>query len=117
MAQQVKDLPAMQETPVQSWVRKIPWRRDKLSTPVFLGFPDGSAGKESTSNAGDMAGFNPWVGKIPGEGKGYPFQYSWASIVAQLIKNLPTMWETWVRFLHWKDPLEKGKATHSIILA
>ena len=76
MAQQVKNLPAMQDTPVQSW-----------------------------------------VGKITGEGIGYLLQYSWVSLVAQLVKNLPTMWETQVQSLGWEDPLEKGKATHSSILA
>ena len=45
------------------------------------------------------------------------FQQSWASLIAQLIKNQPAMWETWVRSLGWEDPLEKGKATHSSILA
>ena len=49
--------------------------------------------------------------------KGYPLQYSWASLVAQLVKNLPAMQETWVQSLGWEDPLEKGKATHSSILA
>ena len=48
------------------------------------------------------------------EGIGYPLQYSWASLVAQLVKNLPAMQETWVQSLGWEDPLEKGKATHSI---
>ena len=57
-----------------SWVRKI-WRRDRLPTPVFLGFPCGSAGKESTCNEGDL-GLIPGLGRSPGEGKGYPFQYS-----------------------------------------
>ena len=47
----------------------------------------------------------------------YPLQYSWASLVAQLVKNLPAMEETWVQSLGWEDPLEKGKATHSGILA
>ena len=61
---------------LNSWVRKIHWRRDKLPTPVFLGCPCGSADKESACNAGDL-------GLIPG----------------------------------WEDPLEKGKATHSSILA
>ena len=62
-------------------------------------------------------------GSIPGSGRsaragiGYPLQYSWASLVAQLVKNPPTMQETWVRSLGWEDPLEKGKATHSSILA
>ena len=53
----------------------------------------------------------------PGEGIGYPLQYSWASLVAQQVKNLPAMWETWVQSLGWEDPLHKGKATHSSILA
>ena len=53
---------------------------------------------------------------LPGEGIAYPFQYSWASLVAQLVKNLPAMLETWVRSLGWEDPLEKGKATHSSML-
>ena len=53
----------------------------------------------------------------PGEGLGYILQYSWASLVAQLIKNLPAMQETWFQSLGWKDPLEKGEATHSTILA
>ena len=48
-------------------------------------------------------------GRFPGEGIGYPLQYSWASLVAQLVKNPPAMWETWVRSLGWKGPLEKGK--------
>ena len=58
----------------------------------------------------------PGLGRFGGEGVGYPLQYSWASLVAQLVKNLLTMWETWVQFLGWEDPLEKGKATHSNIL-
>ena len=59
----------------------------------------------------------PGSGRSTGEGTGYPLQYSWASLVTQWVKNLPAMWETWVRSLGWEDPLEKGKATHSIILA
>ena len=54
---------------------------------------------------------------IPGEGIGYPLQYSWASLVAQMVKNLPAMWETWVQSLGWEDPLEEGMATHTSILA
>jgi len=57
------------------------------------------------------------LGRSAGEGTGYPLQYSWVSLVAQLVKNLPEMWEPWVRSLDWDDPLEKGKATHSRILA
>ena len=59
----------------------------------------------------------PGSGRSPGEGIGYPLQYSWASLVAQLVENAPAMWETWVRSLDWEDPLEKEKSTHSSILA
>ena len=69
-----------------------------------------SAGKESTFNAGDP-GSIPGSVRSTGEGIGYLLQYSWAPLVAQLVKNPPAMWET------WEDPLEKGKATHSGILA
>ena len=79
-------------------------------------FPDSSVGKESACNAGDPI-LIPELGRSPGEGKGYPLQYSWASLVVQLVKNLPAIWETWVPSLGWEDPLEKGKATHSSILA
>ena len=75
IAQLVKYPPAMQETPVRFLGQKICWRRDRLPTPVFLGFPCGSAGKESVCNAGDL-GSIPELGKTPGEGKGYPLQYS-----------------------------------------
>ena len=59
----------------------------------------------------------PGLERSPGEGIGYPLQYSWASLVAQLVKNPPAMQETWIRSLGWENPLEKGKATHSSILA
>ena len=59
----------------------------------------------------------PGSGRSAGEGIGYPLQYLWASLVAQLVKNPPTMQETWVQSLGWEDALEKGKATHSSILA
>ena len=83
---------------------------------VFEGFPCGSAGKESACNAGDLVSVSG-LGRSPGEGKGYPLQYSWASLVAQLVKNPPAMQETWFQSLGWEDPLEKGKAIHSSILA
>ena len=79
------------------------------------GFLDSSVGKESAYNARDPSSISG-LGRSAGEGIGYPPQYSWASVVAQLVKNLPAMWETWVRSLGWDDPLEKGKATHSSIL-
>ena len=59
----------------------------------------------------------PGLGRSSGEGTGYPLQYSWASLVAHLVKNPPAMRETWVRSLGWEYPLEKGKATHISILA
>ena len=71
---------------------------------------------EPTCNAEDP-GLIPGLGRSAGEGIGYPLQYSWASLVAQLVKNSPAMWETWVRSLGWEDPLEQGMATHSSILA
>ena len=81
-----------------------------------LGFPDSSVGKQSACSAGDP-GLIPGLGRSTGEGIGYPFQYSWTFLVAQLVRNPPAMWETWLRSLGWEDPLEKGKATYSNILA
>ena len=78
--------------------------------------PHSSVGKESTGNAGDP-GLILGSRRSAGEGIGYPLQYSWASLVAQLVMNPRAMWDTWVQSLVWKDPLEKGKATHSSILA
>ena len=111
-------------------------------------FLSGSAGKEFTCNVGDL-GSIPGLGRSPGEGKGYPLQYSglensmdcilhgvaeldmterlslslshlssnWASLVAQTVKRLSAMWETWVRLLGREDPLEKEMAMHSSTLA
>ena len=62
---------------------------------LFTGFPGGSDGKESACNAGDP-GLVPGSGRSLVEGNGYPFQYSWASLVAQMIKNLSAIQETWV---------------------
>ena len=92
--------------------------RDGNTRPpdLFLGFPDSSVGKESACNARDP-GSIPGSGRSAGEGIGYPLQYSWASLVAQLVKNPPTRQETWVQSLGWEDPLEKGKTTHPSILA
>ena len=129
----------MRETWVQFLGLKIPWRRDRLPTPVLLDFPCGSASKESTYNVGDL-GLTPGLGRSPGKGKDYPFQYSGLensmqsmglqsqtqlrdlqftshrdSLVAQRVKRLPPMWETWVRFLGRDDPLEKEMAAHSSI--
>jgi len=67
------------------------------------GFPGSSAGKDSACNSGDP-GSIPGSGRTPGEGIGYPLQYSWASLVDQMVKNSPAMWEIWVLSLSWKDP-------------
>ena len=80
-----------------------------------MSFPDSSVGKESACNAGDPSSI-PGQGRSTGEGIGYSLQYSLASLVAQLVKNLPSMPETRGRSLDWEDPLRKGKATHSSIL-
>ena len=80
-----------------------------------MGFPDSSVGKEPACNAGDPGSISE-SGRSAGEGIGYPLQYSWASLVAQLVKNPPAMREIWVQPLVWEDPLEKGSATHSSIL-
>ena len=94
----------------------------KLLLKMFLlakekqGFPDSSVGEESACNAGDPSSL-PGSGKFAGEGIGYPLQYSWASLVAHLVKNQPAMQETWIRSLAWEDPLEKEMATNSSILA
>ena len=80
------------------------------------GFPDSSVGKEFSCNAGDH-GSIPELGRSTEKGVGYPLQYSWASFVAQLVKNLPQLWKTGCLSLGWEDLLEKGKATYSSILA
>ena len=83
---------------------------------MLISFPYSSVGKESTCNAGDP-GSIPGLGRSPGEGIGHPLQCFGVSLVAQLVKNPLAMWETWVRSLGWEDPMEKGKATYSSILA
>ena len=84
--------------------------------PVIWGFAGHSEGKESTCNAGDPSSI-PGSRSSPGEGIDYPLQYSWASLVAQTVKNLPTMQDTWVRSLGQEDRMAKGMAIHSSILA
>ena len=87
-----------------------------LESQDLWSFPDSSVGKESTCSAGDPSSI-PGSGRSTREEIGYPLQYSWASLVAQLVKNPPPMLETWVQSLGWEDLLEKGKATHSSIPA
>ena len=81
-----------------------------------MGYADtSSVGKESACKAGDPSSI-PGSGRSAGEGIDYPLQYTWSSLVTQLVKNPPAIWETRVQSLDWEDPLEKGKATHSSIL-
>ena len=75
-----------------------------------------SVGKESTCKA-ENPGLIPGLGSSPGYGIGYPLQCSWASLVAQLVKNPPVMWETWVQSLGWDGTMEMGMAAYSSILA
>ena len=83
---------------------------------LLLDFPHTSVRKEYACNAGDP-GQIPGLRRSPGEGIGYPLQYSWAFQVAQLVKNPAAMWETWVQPQGWEDLRQKGKATHFSILA
>ena len=80
-----------------------------------MGFLGSSAGKESSCNVGDP-GSIPGLGRSTGEGISYPLQFSWSSLVTQLVKNPPAMHETWIQSLGLEDPLEKGMATHSSFL-
>ena len=82
---------------------------------IDRGFPDSSVGKESACNAGNP-GLISGLGRAAGEGIGYLLQYSWASLVAQMVKIPPAMRETWAQSLGWEDPPEEGMATHSSIL-
>ena len=87
-----------------------------LTVSHCLGFPGSSDEKESACSSGDPSSIRG-SGRSRGEGIGYPLQYSWASLVAQMVKNLPAMRDTWIQILGWEDPLEEGMATHSSILA
>ena len=87
-----------------------------IAGTVDKGLPGGSAGKESACDAGDPSSI-PGLGRTPGEGIGYPLQYSRASLAAQTAKNLLAMQDTWVRSLGWDNPLEESMTTHSSILA
>ena len=88
------------------------WPVDTFNLPITLiiiwGFTHSLVGKESACHAGDP-GLIPGLEKSAGEGIGYPLQYSWASLVAQLVKSLPAMWETWVRSLGWKIPWRRER--------
>ena len=85
-----------------------PWGRRESDLPEQLNWIDSSVGKKSACNVGDPSLIPGW-GRFDREWIGYPLRYSWASLVAQLVKNLLTVRETWVWSLGWKDPLEKGR--------
>ena len=88
----------------------------ELNKAVIQAFPCKSVGQKSTCNAGNPSSI-PGLGRSPGEGIGYPFQYTWASLVAQKVKNPPAMQEILVQSMGWQDPIEDSMATHSSILA
>ena len=92
----------LRNTPICNHIKQNEIPRSKSK-----GFSGSSAGKESTCNAGDL-GSIPGLGRSPGEGIGYPFQYSWASLVAQMVKNPPAMRETWVQSLGGKIPWRRA---------
>ena len=96
------------------WKDKMKWLI--LYCPCLPGFPGSSAAKESTCNAGHPIS-TPGSGRSPWEGIGYPLLYSCVSLVAQIVKNLPAMRESWVQSLGWEDSVEEGTATHSSFLA
>ena len=100
---------------IQTFVGKVTSLLFNMLSRLVIGFPDNSVGKESACNEGDPGSVSG-LGRSSGERISYPLQYSWAFLVAQLIKNPPVTGETWVWSLVWEDPLEKGKATHSSIL-
>ena len=97
----------MQETQVQS----LDWEDPLEKETVTRSFPCSSVGEESACSAGDPS-LIPGLKRSPREVIGYPLQYSWASLVTQIVKNLPAMWETCVRSLGREDPLEKEMATY-----
>ena len=88
---------------------------DLNPSSTISAFPDSSVSKESTCNSRDP-GSIPGSERSPGEGIGYPLQYSWPCLVAQTVKDLPAVRETLVRLLGREDPLEEGMATHSVFL-
>ena len=116
VAQLVKKPPAMQRPWFNSWVGKIPWRKDRLPTPVFLGFPGGSDGKESACNAGDLGSISG-LGRYPGEGKGYPLQYSGLENSMDCIVHGLAKSRTWLSKFHFHcDRKWKGRLLDVVIL-
>jgi len=96
---------------LDSWIRKICWRRNRLPTPVFLGFPCGSAGKESACNVGDLS-LIPGLGRSPGEGKGYPLQYCGLENSIDCIVHGITKCQTWLSDFHFHYWLSSDGGIH-----
>ena len=113
IAQCIKNPPAMQETPVRFLSWGDPWRRDRLPTSVFLGFPCVSAGREPAHNVGDL-GLIPGLGRSPGEGIGYPLQYSGLENSMDSIVHGVTKSQTWLSHLHFHTAKKgySGKAKY-----
>ena len=112
IAHLVKNQPAIQETVVQLLDWEDSLGKDRLPTPLFLGFPCGSAGKESASNAGDL-GLIPELGRFPGEGKGYPLQYSALESSMDCIVHGVTKSQTQLSDLHFHFSLHFFKLTNN----
>ena len=97
-----------------TWDAQVKYNFTSIQFKVYIwllsSFPDSSVDKESACNAGDPGSISG-SGRSTGEGIGYPLQYSWSSVVAQLVKNPPAIRESWVWSMGWEDHLEKGKAT------
>ena len=108
------------EIPQVLWFCKTKKKRKYICNPIYItwGFPENSAGKKSSCNAEDPSSIS-WPGRSSGEGIGYPFQYSWASLVDQTVKNPPAMLDCRSGLDPWvqKIPLEEGMATHFSILS
>ena len=102
IAHLVKNPLQCRRPPFDSWVGKIRWRRDRLPTPVFLGFSYGSAGKESACIVGDLSSI-PGLGRSPGEGKGYPVQYSGLENSMDYIVSGVTKSRTRLRGFHLEE--------------
>ena len=98
------------------WVIQSPYSLKEWVRSFDEEYLGNSAGKGFACNAGHPASI-PGSGSSSGEGRGYPVQYSWASLMAQMVKNLPAMQETWVQPLGWEEPLEEDMGTPLSILA
>ena len=112
----VKNLPPVQESPVQSLGQEDPLRRDRLPTPVLLNFPCGSTGKESVCNVGDI-GSIPGLGRSQGEGKGYPLQYSGLENCMDCRVHGVTKSQTQLSHFHFKRIFHSKKEVFSSSMA